>query len=251
MTQTYSGPHLTSISAVFPAYNDGGTIATMILTASMAMRQITDDYEVIVTDDGSQDYTYQILEEMAKYYPFLHVFRHDNNQGYGSTLQTGFSAATKDWIFYTDGDAQYNPLELPRLAEALSEDIDIVNGYKISRHDSLQRKIIGKLYHHLVRIFFGFKLRDINCDFRLIRRSALSKLNIESKNGSFGLELVKKLQDSGAKFSEVPVHHYPRSYGSSQFFSLKHLYSTGLQLITLWWKLVILKEHLRGNRHVD
>jgi glycosyltransferase involved in cell wall biosynthesis len=251
MTQPYSGPHLTSISAVFPAYNDGGTIATMILTASMAMRQITDDYEVIVTDDSSHDYTYQILEEMAKQYSFLHIFRHDTNQGYGSALRTGFSAATKDWIFYTDGDAQYNPLELTRLAEALHKDIDVVNGYKISRHDSLLRKITGKLYYYLVRICFGFKLCDINCDFRLIRRSALTNLNIESKNGTFGLELVKKLQDNGIKFSEVPVHHYPRPYGSSQFFNLKHLYSTGLQLIMLWWKLAILKKHLRGNSHVD
>jgi len=133
---------LPSVSAVFPAFNDGGTIASMVITARIALRQVTDDYEIIVVNDGSQDYTRDVLEELKSRYPELRVIHHDRNRGYGAALRTGFAAATKEWVFYTDGDAQYNPLELVRLVEALTEGIDVVNGYKIVRHDPISRKII-------------------------------------------------------------------------------------------------------------
>lgn len=234
---------ITGISAVFPAYNDGGTIPSMVLTALMAMRQVTDNYEIIVTNDGSSDYTREVLDEMANRYPELRVIHHEKNQGYGAALRSGFAAATKDWIFYTDGDAQYNPLELVKLTQALHEGIDVVNGYKIERHDPLLRKIIGRLYHHTVRLAFGFKLRDVDCDFRLIRRSIFDQIELESRSGSICLEMVKKFQDKGFVFAEVPVNHYHRSYGRSQFFNFKRLWRTFVQVSTLWWQLVVKKSH--------
>ena len=234
---------ISGISAVFPAYNDGGTIPSMVLTALMALRQVTDNYEVIVTNDGSSDYTREILDELASRYPELHVIHHAQNQGYGGALRSGFSAATKEWIFYTDGDAQYNPLELVNLTAALHDGIDVVNGYKIVRHDPLIRKIIGRLYHHMMRIAFGFKLRDVDCDFRLIRRSIFDQIELESRSGSICLEMVKKFQDKGFVFAEVPVHHYHRSYGRSQFFNFKRIWRTFVQVSTLWWELVVKKSH--------
>lgn len=243
-----SNQHITGISAVFPAYNDGGTIPSMVLTALMALRQVTDNYEVIVTNDGSSDYTGQILDELSSHYPELRVIHHAQNQGYGGALRSGFSAATKDWVFYTDGDAQYNPLELTKLVEALHDGIDVVNGYKIERHDPLLRKVIGRLYHHIVRIMFGFKLRDVDCDFRLIRRSIFDQIKLESRSGSICLEMVKKFQDAGFVFAEVPVHHFHRSYGKSQFFNFKRLWKTLVQVSTLWWELVIKKSHKSAER---
>jgi glycosyltransferase involved in cell wall biosynthesis len=236
---------VSSISAVFPAYNDGGTIASMILTALIALRQVTDNYEIIVTNDGSSDYTAAVLEEMAKCYPMLRVIHHPRNRGYGAALRTCFSAATKDWVFYTDGDAQYNPVELTNMVDALRAGVDVVNGYKISRNDPLHRKIIGRLYHHLVKFVFGFHLRDVDCDFRLIRRSIFDKIKLESETGTICLEMVKKFQDAGFVFVEVPVNHYHRQYGKSQFFNLPRLKRTFLHLIKLWWKLVVQKEHLQ------
>ena len=237
--------HLPSLSAVFPAFNDAGTIPSMVLTSLIALRQVTDDYEIIVTDDGSQDHTSIVLDEMAKRYPELHVIHHPCNQGYGAALRTGFGAASKEWVFYTDGDAQYNPLDLVNLVNALGEHIDIVNGYKISRNDPLYRKIIGRTYHHLVKFLFGFKLRDVDCDFRLIRRSIFDEVSLESETGTICLEMVKKFQDAGYVFSEVPVSHYHRRYGQSQFFNFPRLWRTFIQLISLWWKLVVRKEHLQ------
>lgn len=238
---------ISSLSAVFPAYNDAGTIPSMILASQIALGQITDDYEIIVTNDGSSDHTGLLLDTMTKRYPELRVIHHSSNRGYGAALRTGFGAATKEWIFYTDGDAQYNPLELVNLVDGLREDVDIVNGYKISRNDPVHRKIIGRIYHHFVRISFGFKLRDVDCDFRLIRRSIFDEICLESSTGTICLEMVKKFQDAGYRFAEVPVSHYHRQYGKSQFFNWRRLWRTFKHLVQLWWKLVVKKEHLRTN----
>ncbi|MEI7646524.1 MAG: glycosyltransferase family 2 protein, partial [Chloroflexales bacterium] len=131
------------------------------------------------------------------------------------------------------------------LLPALLDDIDIVNGWKIDRSDPLHRKIIGRVYHHTVKFLFGFKLRDVDCDFRLIRRSVFEVVDLESDSGTICLELVKKLQDAGYRFAEVPVHHYHRTYGESQFFNFPRIWRTGVQLIQLWWKLVVRRAHLK------
>lgn len=232
---------LSSISAVFPAYNDAATIPSMVLTAILALRQVTDDYEVIVTNDGSRDATGPLLDELALRIPELRVIHHPQNRGYGMALRSGFAAASKDWIFYTDGDAQYDPLELVKLVENLKDGVDVVNGYKISRGDSLLRAIIGRVYHHGVRLAFGFNLRDVDCDFRLIRRELFERIPLESETGAICLEMVKKFQDAGAVFIEVPVHHYPRPHGSSQFFHLRHIFNTLRSLAGLWQNLVLKK----------
>jgi glycosyltransferase involved in cell wall biosynthesis len=236
---------LSSITAFFPAYHDGGTIPSMVLLACKTLAQVTDDYEVVVVNDGSDDdpadYTGEVLAELAARQACLRVITHPKNSGYGAALRTGFANATKDWIFYTDGDAQYDPRELIRLVEALGDEVDIANGYKLSRSDPLHRVIIGRLYHHFVRLVFGLPLRDTDCDFRLFRRSLLARAPLESDSGTIALELVKKFHTAGARFVEVPVHHYHRAYGRSQFFNFRRLFRTAVQLAQLWWKLVVKK----------
>lgn len=242
---------LSSLSACFPAYNDGGTIASMVLAALLTLPTLTDDYEVIVGNDCSEDYTAQVLNELARQYPCLRVLHHPRNLGYGGNLRQLFAAARKEWIFYTDGDAQYDPHELAALAEAAQGDVDWVNGYKLTRHDPLHRVVIGGLYHHAVKIVFGLPLRDTDCDFRLFRRSLYERVQLESDTGAIALELVKKFHDAGGRCAEAPVHHYHRVYGRSQFFNFKRLWRTALQLSRLWWKLVIKREHrpaLQGDR---
>jgi len=239
---------LPSISAFFPAYNDGGTIASMVISTLITLRQVTDDYEIIVVNDGSTDYTASVLDEMAVRYPELRVVHHPQNRGYGGALRTGFAHASKEWVFYTDGDAQYDPRELALLVAALDDGVDVVNGYKITRHDPINRRIIGRIYHHFVRLAFGFKLRDVDCDFRLIRRTLFDSVELESDSGAICLEMVKKFQDAGYVFAEVPVHHYHRQYGVSQFFNWRRLLRTARQLMALWWALIVRKEHLRPQR---
>ncbi|MDD3825220.1 MAG: glycosyltransferase family 2 protein [Anaerolineae bacterium] len=226
-----------SISVFFPAYNDGGTIPSMVLTALMALREVADDYEILVINDGSADYTAAVLDELASRYPELRVIHHERNTGYGGALRSGFSHATKELIFYTDGDAQYDPRELERLVAAWHDGVDLVNGYKISRSDPLHRVVIGRLYHWTVKMAFGLRLRDVDCDFRLMRRSIFDRVHLESDSGVICVELMKKVQDAGFRIAEVPVHHYHRAYGKSQFFNFRRVWRTGKQLWGLWWAL--------------
>ena len=238
------------LSIFFPAYNDVGTIASLAIVAHMTARQITDDYEVVVVDDGSPDHTGALLDEMTQHFAWLRVVHHETNRGYGGALRTGFDAASKGLVFYTDGDAQYDPREMIKLLEALSPDVDLVNGYKISRNDPLHRVIIGRLYHWFVKIAFGLRLRDVDCDFRLVRRHVLEGIRLTRSSGVICVELMKKVQDSGFRVAQVPVHHYHRSYGKSQFFNFARVGRTLVDLARLWIELVVQRQHLRpGSPH--
>jgi len=233
------------LSVFFPAYNDSGTIASMVIRAVQAASELTPDYEVIVVNDGSSDATAAVADELASKYSNVRVIHHEKNRGYGGALQTGIRSATKELIFYTDGDAQYDPAELALLWESLTPDADIVNGYKISRSDPLHRIIIGRLYHHIVAVMFGLKMRDVDCDFRLMRRSMFERIDLEKTSGVICLEMMKKVQDAGFRMVEVPVHHFHRAYGKSQFFNFRRIVKTGVDVMRLWYVLVIRRQHRR------
>jgi glycosyltransferase involved in cell wall biosynthesis len=238
------------LSVFFPAYNDAGTIASLALVAHMTARTLTDDYEVIVVDDGSPDHTGELLDEMAKHFPWMKVVHHESNRGYGGALRTGFLTASKEVVFYTDGDAQYDPREMVKLWEALTPAVDFVNGYKITRHDPLHRVVIGRAYHWFVKLAFGLRLRDVDCDFRLMRRSIFDKVELTRSSGVICVELMKKVQDHGFRIAEVPVHHFHRTYGKSQFFNFPRVFRTLVDLTRLWWELVVRKLHFRpGSAH--
>jgi glycosyltransferase involved in cell wall biosynthesis len=230
----------------FPAYNDSGTIASLVIASLKAAERLTSDFEVIVVNDGSADATAEIADELARTYPQVRVVHHERNRGYGGALRSGFSAATKELIFYTDGDAQYDPAEMEALWNAFSDDVDLVNGYKISRSDPLHRIIIGRIYHHTVKLLFGLKVRDVDCDFRLLRRTIFDRVGLQKDSGVICLEMMKKIQDAGFRIAEVPVHHYHRAYGRSQFFNFRRLARTGVDVLKLWVALVIRGEHRRG-----
>ena len=214
-------PAAPSLSVFFTAYNDSGTIASLVIRALHVAATLTDDYEVIVVNDGSKDGTGEILDELTRVYPeHFRVVHHEINRGYGGALRSGFAAATKDLVFYTDGDAQYDASEVTRCIDAARADIDVVQGYKIGRGDRLYRKVIGRTYHHVVRVLFGLRVRDTDCDFRLIRRDLLARVELTSTSGVICVEMMRKFQHAGARFAEVGVSHYPRPYGHSQFFRL-------------------------------
>ncbi len=236
-----------SISAFFPAYNDAGTIPSMVIAADITLRSLTDDYEIIVVNDGSSDHTAEVLEELKRSYPRLKVVHHENNRGYGGALRTGFASASKELVFYTDGDAQYDPREMVLLVEALTPEVDVVNGYKVKRSDPLHRVIIGKLYHWTVKTAFGLKVRDTDCDFRLFRRSVFDKVRLERNSGVICVEMMKKVQDAGFNIAQVPVSHFHRAYGHSQFFNFSRVFRVGIDLTKLWRELVLEKSLSQGR----
>ena len=234
-----------SLSIFFPAYNDAGTIASLVITAFQTASKLTPNYEIIVVNDGSSDATGRILDELTRVYPQLKIVTHPTNRGYGGALRSGFSTASKDAIFYTDGDAQYDPSELELLWPKLLANVDLVNGYKISRSDPWHRIVIGRIYHHSVRIMFGLRVRDVDCDFRLMRRSIFDRVRLEKNSGVICLEMMKKIQDAGFTIVEAPVHHYHRSHGTSQFFNFRRVVRTGIDVLKLWYALVVRRTHHR------
>jgi glycosyltransferase involved in cell wall biosynthesis len=233
------------LSVFFPAYNDSGTIASLVIRAVQAASQLTEDFEVIVVNDGSADATGEIAEELAARYPQVRVVHHERNRGYGGALRTGFATATKDFVFYTDGDAQYDPTEMGLLWQRMRDGVDWVNGYKISRSDPIHRIIIGRIYHHSVKLLFRLRVRDVDCDFRLMRRHIFDHVRLEKNSGVICLEMMKKFQDAGFNVVEVPVHHYHRTHGRSQFFNVRRIMKTGVDVLRLWFALVVQRQHLR------
>jgi glycosyltransferase involved in cell wall biosynthesis len=230
-----------SLSVFFPAYNDAPSLPALIHKTFAVLELHVADYEVIVVNDGSQDNTGQVLEELRREFaPRMRVVTHPQNRGYGGALRAGFESATKEFVFYTDGDSQYDVEELPRLLELVSSTTGLVNGYKLDRHDPAHRIWIGAIYNLSARLMFRIRIRDIDCDYRLIRRSLLESIHLTSTSGTICVELVRKLELSGCEVKEIGVHHYPRLYGSSQFFRLRSLATTFYQLLRLWIRLVIL-----------
>ena len=236
-----------SLSIFFPAYNDSGTIGSLVIRALQVAETLTPDYEVIVVNDGSKDETGEILDELTRLYPeHFRVVHHVVNRGYGGALRSGFAAATKDLVFYTDGDAQYDPRELTSLWAAFGPGVDFVNGFKLGRSDPFHRVVIGRVYHWFVKLAFGLRIRDVDCDFRLMRRSVFDRVELTRSSGVICVELMKKVQDHGFRIGQVGVHHFHRSYGKSQFFNFPRVARTLLDLMKLWLELVVRREHLEA-----
>ena len=223
----------------------------MVADALAVLPTLTDDYEVIVVNDGSTDATAPVLEQLLRTSPFVKVIHHESNQGYGAALRTGFRHSCKDLVFYTDGDGQYDARELVALFPLMTDAVDIVNGYKVKRADSRRRIILGTLYNRAARLFFSLPIRDVDCDFRLIRRHAIQQIQLNSSSGVICTEIVRKLSVADCTFVETPVNHYPRPHGQSQFFTLRRVARTASDFFVLWWKIVALRRLFPATRAIQ
>jgi len=235
-----------SVSIFYPCYNDWGTMGSMVLITLKTAENLGIDYDVTIVDDGSDPLTQKLLDDIATEFPNVHILRHETNRGYGGALKSGASG-TKDWIFYTDGDAQYDVRELALLVEKAGPDVDVVQGYKIQRHDPVHRIVIGRVYHWLVRTMFGMKICDTDCDFRLIRRNVFDTVQLKHSSGVICAEMMMRITRAGFRIVEVPVHHYQRAHGKSQFFNFPRLFRVALNLGSLWYHEVLLYHLRRKN----
>ncbi len=232
------------LSIFFPCYNDARSIGALVERADAVAAEFTTDYELIVVDDGSRDGSREVLEALAARFPRLRLVRHEQNRGYGAALHSGFRSATKDWVFYTDGDGQYDVGELRAMLALIGDGVDLVNGYRIMRSDPAYRIVIGRLYQWAMRCLFGHRLRDLSCDFRLIRRRALLAVELHCGSGAICIELVNRLERAGCRALDCPIRHYARPHGASEFFSPRHLWATAADIVGLWWEL---KAPARGS----
>ncbi len=201
-----------SISAVIPAYNEERAIGSTVEAVVEALGGLVDDHEVIVVDDGSRDATASIVGALRERLPSVRLVSHETNRGYGAALATGFATATRELLFLTDGDKQFDVRELaaflPKLGEA-----DLVIGYRRPRADPWVRRFYGWGWNVLVNLLFGHTARDVDCAFKLFPRRVLAELRVHSTGHTFSPELIIKARRAGYRVAEMRVSHYPRLAG--------------------------------------
>ena len=221
-----------SISAVLPAYNEEQVIADTVKSVVAALEGVTDDYEVVVVNDGSRDATRQVAEAISAQNPRIRCVSHQVNRGYGAALWTGFTSATRDLIFMTDGDKQFDAREvalfLPRIQEA-----DLVIGYRAPRRDPPMRLLNAWGWNLLVRLLFGYVARDVDCAFKLFRRSVLEKVRVDSEGATFSAEFLIKARRYGYRIVEMRATHYPRTAGRATGAKLSVILRAFRELIRL------------------
>lgn len=226
-----------SISVFFPAYNDEGTIAKLVLDAISVLESITKDYEILIIDDCSPDNTGKIADELAKKNKKVRVIHHKKNEGIGGAMISGYRNAKKEYVFYTDGDAQYDIKEIEKLIKYVPQS-DIISGYRQKRADPFIRKLTSKIYNILIYILFGLKMKDVDCSFKLIKKSLIDQIDLKTSSGFVDAELMWKLKKIyNKKIIEIPVTHYPRSSGKTQFFKFKFIYDMILDMFKIRFNL--------------
>jgi len=234
-----------SISAVIPAHNEALIIASTAAAVDETLSRLVDDYEVIVVNDGSRDATPTIVEELGRERPAVRLVSHTLNRGYGAALATGFAAATREYVFLTDGDKQFDVRELegflPRLATA-----DLVIGYRRPRADPWVRRFYGWGWNLLVNVLFGYTARDVDCAFKLFPRALLETVKLHSTGHTLSPELLIKARRAGYRIAEVRVTHLPRTAGQAKGARIDHIVRSLLELAQL--RLDLARGEGRGAR---
>lgn len=203
---------MVSVSVFFPCYNEQGNVGRTVENALRVLEKLDADFEIIIVNDGSSDQTGRIADEIAGRDKRVKVAHHPGNLGYGAALRSGFAAATKEFVFYTDGDGQFDMNEMPPLLPMM-EQWDIVSCYRLDRQDPLIRKINAWAWTKLVCFLFGLKLRDVDCAFKLYKREIFDRIRLSSTGALIDAEILARAAGKGYRITQKGVHHYPRTSG--------------------------------------
>jgi len=207
-----------SLSVILPAYDDEFTIREVVSSVIKYIKPEVNRLEIIIVEDGSPGKTSEICDQLKIRYPELRVIHHKKNMGYGVTLRDGFNAATQEIISYTDGDNQYDIRDLLTAFDILRETgADAIIGFRDPRRDGLIRFFISKIYNLLFRIFFGIKVKDVNCSFKIIKRDAFKNLALSSKSAFIDAEIIYELNRAGFKIREMSVKNFLNKFRRSHF----------------------------------
>lgn len=228
---------VTSLTLFFPCYNEVQNVRPLTETAIRVLKTICRDYEIILVDDGSKDGTAELADQLAAEYPQVRVVHHPQNRGYGAALQSGFRAATKDYVFYTDGDRQFDLEELPPLLPLMNR-YDVVSAYRLNRQEGLVRKINACCWTKLVGFVFNLNLRDIDCAFKLYKRKIFDEIEMVSTGALIDTEILARLSRKGYTITQVGVHHYPRTAGKPTGANIKVILRAFRELLKLRKKIL-------------
>lgn len=225
-----------SITIFFPALNEEESIEKTVANALSAASKLFRDYEIIIVDDGSTDKTAEIADNLAQNNNNIRAVHHPSNKGYGAALRSGFAHATKEHIFYTDGDGQFDVSEIGRLLPLLDE-ADLAIGYRIKRSDPLHRLVFAKAYGLMISLLFNLWFKDIDCAFKLIKKPVLNNIELKSNGALISAELLIKARRKGFKIKQIGVHHYPRKGGKPTGANIKVIIKAFYELFKFWKEL--------------
>jgi glycosyltransferase involved in cell wall biosynthesis len=229
-------PKISSLSVFFPAYNEEANVENMIRQAQKVLPEVATEWEIIPVNDGSRDKTGEIINRLAKDDPKIHPIHHEKNKGYGGAVISGYNAALYDYVFFTDGDLQFDLREITLLIEKLDEG-DLILGFRKNRKDSWPRKLNAFLWGSLVKLLFGFKVRDVDCAFKMFKRKVVSKVPLTAGGAMVSTELLAKAWKEKFRFVEVGVSHYPRVAGSQTGAKLSVILRAFKELFKLYRRL--------------
>jgi glycosyltransferase involved in cell wall biosynthesis len=222
-----------SLSVFFPCYNEQENVERVAKATVELLESLKLDYEVILVDDGSKDDTGKIADKLAAENSRIKVVHHSPNKGYGAALQSGFKAATKEYVFYTDGDGQFDIKELPLLLQYVPQ-YDIVTGFRIKRQDNLMRKLNAFCWTTMVNILFGMRIKDMDCAFKLYKRKIFDEIILKSTGALINTEIFARFNNKGYKVYQLGVHHYPRTAGTQTGANIKVILRAFKELFALY-----------------
>lgn len=220
------------ITIFFPCYNEEQNVERVTKEALAVAGLISDDYEIIIVNDGSKDRTAEIADRLDKEYPAVRVIHHEVNKGYGGALQTGFKNASKELVFYTDGDGQFKIEEITKLLPFI-ENFDIVSGYRINRRDPFIRKVNAFMWGALVNALFKIRVSDVDSAFKLYRRKIFDEITLTAQGALIDTEVLAKAKAKGYTITEVGVNHYPRVAGEQTGAKLSVIFKAFKELFEL------------------
>ena len=222
-----------SLSVFFPCYNEQDNVTHTVEKALETLDELDLDFEIIIVNDGSSDNTSKIAQDISRRNKRVKVVNHPQNLGYGAALQSGFKAASKELVFYTDGDGQFDFSEMPSLLP-LMEQYDIVSCYRIKRHDPIIRKINGWCWTKLVCLLFSMKIRDIDCAFKLYKTEIFDNIKLSSTGALIDTEVLARASRKGYRITQKGVHHYPRSAGEQTGANIRVILRAFKELFKLY-----------------
>ncbi|MCG3197830.1 MAG: glycosyltransferase family 2 protein [Candidatus Omnitrophica bacterium] len=225
-----------SLTVFFPAHNEVDNIGALVRATDETLSNLVTDYEIIVVNDGSTDGTRELLDSLVREVPRLRPVHHEKNKGYGGAVRTGFESATKELVFFSDGDGQFDIREIDKFLAEIDQ-YDAILGYRIDRKDPFHRKVFAKCWGMLIRILFGFRVRDLDCAFKMFHRSLLEGMKLEAEGAMVTVNLLANLQKKKFRYKEIGVHHYPRTAGVQSGGSPKVILRAFRELFKLYWKI--------------
>ena len=222
---------LEGLSLFFPCHNEESNVEKVIHDALRVAPRVASRYEVIIVDDGSTDTTADVVQRFAPV--GVRWVHHERCLGYGAALRSGFSAARYPWVFFSDGDGQFDLEELPRLVE-FSARADIISGTRIHRADPWHRVLNARLFELALRAIFGLRIRDVNCAFKLLRRDLFDRITLKSSGAMINAEIFLKAQERGCRLAFLPVSHRPRPAGQQSGAHPKVILKAMREFLSLW-----------------